>query len=234
MCGLRSNAIQRCPGQQAGVLQVAETVGEHPGGDHDQRDRGPGEEHPDVQPDGPAIEQPAQHDGGGYAPGGTEERCGRLARRLGRRPQEQGRLQAFAADREERGHGQRAGAEHGGARYLARQPGGQAGGRPAHPEDHRGDQADREHAEHPAERLLRLAGQRAGGEREYRGEARGQRHRAEHAEPHRRRCPASRRRLTHGGQQDADHQPGLESLAQPDQQIWNTVRPSHATKVRLT
>jgi hypothetical protein len=36
------------------------------------------------------------------------------------------------------------------------------------------------------------------------------------------------RRAADGGQQDADDQAGLETLAQPDQQIRNTACPCHA------
>ena len=79
------------------------------------------------------------------------------------------------------------GADRRGALHLAAQVGRQAGRGAAHPEDHRGDQADREDAEQAADRLLRPARQHADRERQHGGERAGQRHRAEHAEPYRRR-----------------------------------------------
>ena len=67
------------PRQQAGLLQVAQAVGQHARGDHDQRDRGPAEEHPDVQPDRLPVQQPAQRHGGGEAERGADQRRRRLS-----------------------------------------------------------------------------------------------------------------------------------------------------------
>ena len=228
--------VERDPGatrQQAGVLEIAEPVGEHPGGDHDQHDRGPVEEHPDVHPDRPVVQQPAQRDRGRDADRGTGQRRGRLPGRAGRRPQEQRGLQALAAHREERGEGQRPGADESGAPHLAAQVRGETGRGAPHPEDHPGDQAHGEHAEQAADRLLRPARQIGDRERQDGGEAARQHHRAEHAQPYRRgRHPAAVlavrwRGLAHRGEQYAHHQAGLKALAQPDQQVRNAVCPSH-------
>ena len=61
-------------GQDAGLLQVVDAVGEHAGGDEDQEAAGPGEEPGQVDPDRAAVEQVAEHDGGGEAEAGAEQR----------------------------------------------------------------------------------------------------------------------------------------------------------------
>ncbi len=235
--------VERHPcvtGQPAGVLEVAEAVGEHAGGDHDQRDRGPVEERAHVEVDRPAVQQPAEQDRGGDPDRRAGQRARRLSRRLGRRPQEEGRLEPLAADGEERGQRERARPDRGGALHLAAQVRRQAGRGAPHPEDHRGDEADGEHAEQATDRLLAGAGQHADGEGQHGGERAGEGHRAEHAEPDRRgRCGRltgspgpgpvfiQRGGLAHRRQQDGHYEARFEALTEPDQQVRYAVRPSH-------
>jgi hypothetical protein len=160
-------------------------------------------------------------------------------------PQEEGGLQALAADGQERGQRERARADGRRALHLAAQVLRQGRGGAAHPEDHRGDQADRQHAEQPADRLLARAGQHAHGERQHGGERPGEGDRAEHAEPDRRGRHGRRAvrwgtvsvgpgavllkhgGLAHGRQQDGHHEPGFEPLTEPDQEVRYAVSPSH-------
>ena len=237
MCAVRSNAIQAWPGSQPGVLQVAEAVGEHPGRDHDERDRGPVEEHAHVQVDRPPVEQPAQQR--------RRRRC-RSRRRPAARPSARRPRAAVhrnrVVSRPSRPTERNA--------VIVSAPVPIAAARATSPRRCAdkvaavrriqkiiaGDQADREDAEQPADRLLARARQHADGERQHRGEGAGERHRAEHAEPDRRGRYASLavsvglrgRRLLHGRQQDGHHEAGLEALTEPDQEVRYAVCPSHA------
>jgi hypothetical protein len=142
-------------------------------------------------------------------------------------PHEQRGLQALPADREERGRGQRAGADQQRRVDPIGQLTGQVPCGAAHPEDHRGDQHDGDHAEYTTERLLRPAGQLGAGEREYGAEAEREHQRGQHAEPDRPGGHAGRRRrgTAHGGEQDAHHEAALQALAQPDEEVGHGVRP---------
>ena len=62
------------PGQDAGLLQVVDAVGEHAGGDDDQERAGPGEELGQVDRDRAAVDQVAEHDRGGEPERGAEQR----------------------------------------------------------------------------------------------------------------------------------------------------------------
>ncbi len=61
-------------GQDAGLLEVVDAVRQDAAGDQDQEAAGPGEERAEVDRDRAAVEQVAEHDGGGDAERGAEQR----------------------------------------------------------------------------------------------------------------------------------------------------------------
>ena len=150
-------------GQESGLLQVVHAVRQHPGRDDDQEHAGPGEEPGQVDLDRAAVDQEAEQHGRRQAQGGPDQGrrggAGAAGGGLGRRPEEQGRLQTFSTDRQH-GHDHQ-GPAPGigrlvdlGAQHARNGPSG-----PSHPEDHPGDEADGDDREQATDQLLRLEGQ---------------------------------------------------------------------------
>ncbi|SKV88569.1 Uncharacterised protein [Mycobacteroides abscessus subsp. abscessus] len=110
--------------------------------------------------------------------------------------------------------------------YLAGQFTRQVGRGARHPEDHHGDESDRQDAEQPAHHVLADGAQGAGGGVEYCRETGGHRKCAEHTQPYRSSDAttlARQRGPVDGGKQNAHHQPGFKPLAQADEQVGNRV-----------
>ena len=223
-------------GQDSGILQVAETVGQHARGDDDQRQCGAIEEHTEVEFHRLPIQQPAQDNGGGESECGTDQRCEGGAGCLDGGPDEQRRFQPLAAHGEEGGDCQCARADRGGPGDLAAQLAREGGGGTPHPEHHRGHQADRGHTQYAADDLLTGIRQHIRGVGEDSGEGRGDRYGAEHTEPYRSggNRAFGRRGLAYRGQQDRDDESGFQALSQADQQVGYSLGPVHRPKVRHT
>ena len=134
------------PGQHPGLLEVVDAVAEDAGRDHDQEAAGPGEELREVDPDRPAVEQVAEHDGRREAQRRAGERLPRrhrghgvrTGRGLGRGPQEERGLEALTADGQRRDEGQRPATGLRGPVDLAAQLAAETAGGARHPEDHPG------------------------------------------------------------------------------------------------
>ena len=63
-------------GQDAGLLQVVDAVGEHAGRDDDEEQPGPGEERAQVELERAAVDEPAEQHGGDQAERGADQRRG--------------------------------------------------------------------------------------------------------------------------------------------------------------
>ncbi len=183
---------------------------------------GPGEEPAQVDRDRAAVQQPAEQDRGADAERGAEQRLpGGVAvagDRLGGRPEEQRGLQPFAADGQDRDEHQAPPGAFGGAVDLAAQLAAERPGGAGHPEDHPGDQGDRDDGEAAADRLLRLEGQAARPVEQGESERERDEHGESDAEPDPRQ-QAAPVGLDQVRDEDADHEGGFESLAEADQVV---------------
>ena len=206
-------------GQHAGLLQVVDAVGEDAARDEDQRDAGPPEEGAEVDPQGPAVDQPAEEHGAGEADDPAEQRqVVAVAGGLGGGVEEDRGLEPLAPDTEERDQRDGEGAEVEGAVELALELAGDRARGGLHPEDHDGDEADRDDAGEPADQLLGLEGQLPGAIGEGGTQHDRQRDRGADAEPDVADAPGAVR-LGEEGEQDDDDEGRLEAFAQPDEGV---------------
>jgi hypothetical protein len=215
------------PGQDPGLLEVVHAVGEDAGGHQDEEPAGPGEELREVEPQRAAVHEVAERDRGRQSQGGAGERCGgrggAAGSGLGRGPEEQRGLEAFAADGEH-GHDHQAQSTRVSglvdpAAQVRREP---LGG-PGHPEDHPGDQPHGEDGQRAADGLLRLEAEAAGSERQDRAERQGDAdgHPDPRPDTGEQRPPVG---LHEVGHEDDDDQAGLEALAQADEVVRQHVQ----------
>ncbi len=219
--------VRAAAADQAGLLKVAQAVAEHARRDDDQPGAGDGEEPGEVHLQRAPVQRPAEPGGEHQADGRADQRPGGLPGGAHVGPQEERGLQAFAGDREEAGEDQRAGADRQRGLDLLLQFGGEGARRAPHPEHHRGDEADRDQAEHPAERLLGVAGEVGGGEGEHRTEAQAECEGRRDARPHLGQ-PGLLARPDQRGDQDRHDQSGFQALAQPDQEAGKRLIPHAA------
>ncbi len=210
---------RRCgewPRQDARLLEVVDAVGEDTCGDDDQADARDREEHTEVDANHAAVDDEPEHDGDQQAGQRAGEGIRSTAERANHRPEEQCRFDALPGDRDE--------ADQDDAPQAARR---ERSGHPLfelaaqttrgalHPEDHAGDQRDREDRQGPADDLLCFEAQRVRAkgqdepetERQADGEADAQ--------------PQAGQDVTSLGtdeerDEDPDDQCGLETLAQAD------------------
>jgi hypothetical protein len=196
-----------------------EAVGEDAGGDEDEQDAGVAEELREVDLHGAAVDEPAEHDGAAQADHPADEGLVvALAGGLGRGVEEDRGLEALAADAEEGDEGDREGAHVEGLVELALELARDGARRRLHPEDHEGDEDDRDDRGAAADELLGLEGQllRAVGEQGAEGDREGDGD--ADAGPHVAQCPASVG-LDEEGDEDDDHEGGLESLSESDERV---------------
>ena len=213
-------------GQEAGLLEVVDAVRQDAAGDHDQEAAGPGEERAQVDRDRALVDEHAEHHRGEQAEGRSQERLpgrrdgadGVAGGGVGGRPQEQGGLQALAADGEHGDDHQGPATAVGGPVDRTAQLAAEPAGRPRHPEDHPGDEADRDDRQQAPDQLLGLEGEpaRAVGQRRPEGEADRDRDRDPGPDPGQQVGALG---LHQVGHQDAHDERGLEPLAEPDQVV---------------
>ena len=193
-------------------------VGEHTPGDDDEEDAGPGEEDAQVEAHRTPVERPAEDDGDREPEHGTEE--GLCARAGGLRtgPEEEGRLEALAAHGEEghEQHGPAAGCH--GVVEAGVEIGLEMTGGARHPEDHPRDEPDRDDGERAADRFLRLERQPSRTEGQDGPERQGGERGDRDTRPDlgQEIAPAG---LHEVGDEDADHEGGLEPFTQADEEV---------------
>ncbi len=167
MADIESKVVQ--PGQDAGLLQVVEAIGQHTGCHDDQEAAGPGEELGQVDLEGTLVEGIAH----GHCHGQAECRAddgagGRTSRRggLGGSPEEQRRLQTLSGHGQEGDQYESKPGALGGQVNLTLEFTREALGVLGHPEDHPGDEADRDDGQDAAQGFLGLEGEAARAEGE--------------------------------------------------------------------
>ena len=206
-------------GQEGGLLEVVDAVGQDPGGDDDERDPGVAEELREVDPHGTAVDQHPEGDRDGDAGDEADQRLGGAgAGRLDAGVEEQRRLEALATDAEEADQGHGPAADRQGLVELALELAGDGPGGRAHPEDHRRDERDRDDRGAAADQLLGLEGQLAGAEGEQRADADGEQDRGGDPGPDVPEGPAAVG-LDEERDQDDDDEGRFETLTKSDECI---------------
>ncbi len=199
-------------------MEVAEPVRED-AGDHDHEERaGPEEELAEVDAGDPAVDEPREQHRRGDAEHRADAAEQRIRLRLHRRPDEERRLDALAADGDDAERDESRGA----ARERAVEPALEVvlemAGVARHPEDHPGDESGGGDREDPADRLLRLRAQPVGAPGEQRPECEGRGDRDRDADPETGEDVAAPdlREVCH---EDPDDEPCFEPLAEADEEV---------------
>jgi hypothetical protein len=204
--------------QHGRLLQVAHPVGEDARRDDDEEVAGHPEEPGDVEADHAAVDRHLDRDRREDAEQGAHEGCRAAAGRLHGGPDEECGLDALAPDREEGQGDDRPGTAderpvEAGFELAAQAPRG-----PGHPEDHPGDEAHGHDRESAADDLLGLEGESVGAEGQHGAESEGEGDRGTDAEPEAGEDVTSAD-LDHVGDEDADHESGLEALPESDEVV---------------
>ena len=166
----------------------------------------------------PAVDQVRDRDGGEDAEHRADGGDPGVPARIDRRPDEQGRLDALAADAEESEDDDPGCRTDEGDVELGLQVVLEPAGVVAHPEDHPGDERDGEDRQRAAEDLLGLEAQSVRAPGEDRADAERERNRDADADPESREHVAPPE-LLQVGHEDADDEAGFEAFTQADEKV---------------